>query len=40
MTLMNWEDVIIGYWKGIIKYIMKDDMNQEGRNRVIHHFKM
>lgn len=40
MTTIDWEDVIIKYWDGILKYIMKEDLSPKARKRAILRYDM
>lgn len=35
MTTVDWPDVLLELWKGIMKYILKDDLSPEGRRKAL-----
>lgn len=38
MKKVDWSDVLLEYWKGVLKYILKDDLSPTNRQESIRRY--
>ncbi|XP_051168817.1 uncharacterized protein LOC127286434 [Leptopilina boulardi] len=38
MKKIDWSDVVLAYWKGVLKYILKDDLSPENRRKAVRRY--